>query len=166
MGVCFCFHLIYGKAQILGDQALYNVHHLDLLTLPYVPSYKSLRGRGVQELSSFPDTLKAVKRMSLAVCLLEWTTHWHSEVERALCKASSAAWRVGTTDNIFLQSVRTFKDSFSSGVHTYLTLCRVWSRFRFLSSSNFLFSILASKLASSEATLLSRSLVFWTCACV
>lgn len=45
---------------------------------------------------------------------------------------------------------------------TDLTLCSVWSLFRFLSSSCFFFSILASKLASSETTLLSMSLVFST----
>lgn len=61
-------------------------------------------------------------------------------------------------------SPRSWSSVFS--FHIYLTLCRVWRRFRFLSSSNFLFSILASKLASSEATLLSRSFVFWTCTCI
>lgn len=45
---------------------------------------------------------------------------------------------------------------------TYLTLCSVWSLFRFLSSSCFFFSILLSRLVSSETTLASMSLVFST----
>lgn len=42
---------------------------------------------------------------------------------------------------------------------THRTLCRVCKRFWFLSKSCFFFSILASRLASSDDTLLSRSLV-------
>ncbi len=45
---------------------------------------------------------------------------------------------------------------------TDLTLCSVCSLFRFLSSSCFFFSILLSRLVSSETTLLSMSLVFST----
>lgn len=45
---------------------------------------------------------------------------------------------------------------------TDLTLCSVWSLFRYLSSSCFFFSILLSRLVSSETTLLSMSLVFST----
>lgn len=54
----------------------------------------------------------------------------------------------------------------SGTVTSDLTLCNVCNRFWFLSSSCFLFSILASRLVSSDATLFSTSLVFsslsWT----
>ena len=49
--------------------------------------------------------------------------------------------------------------AFSVRLWTDLTLCSVWSLFRFLSSSCFFFSILASRLVSSETTLLSMSFV-------
>lgn len=59
----------------------------------------------VQELSSFPDILKAAKRMNLVVCLFEQANQVHSAVQIALFKASFTAWRVNITENTFSQSV-------------------------------------------------------------
>lgn len=71
--------------------------------------------------------------------------------------------RLRKNNNLFVQVL--FKDLFlveERKLHTHLTLCRVWSLFRFLSNSCFFFSILPSRVASSETTLFSMSLVLST----
>lgn len=71
--------------------------------------------------------------------------------------------RLRKNNNLFVKVL--FKDLFlveERKLHTYLTLCRVWSLFRFLSNSCFFFSILPSRVASSETTLFSMSLVLST----
>lgn len=108
MGVCFCFHLIYGKSQIWGARPCITFAiWIYLLCLAFQEAIKARRE--VQQLSSFPDILKAVKRMSLAVCLLK--THIHSAAETSLCRAFPTAWKVNTTDDIFPQSALTCRDS-------------------------------------------------------
>lgn len=150
-----CFNFIYDK--ILEGHAQYYYHHLDLLSL--IPrNHKNFTEAA--EFSYAADILEAAQRVSQYSGLLlgqaEEKCDMGSLGVTLLFDASTA-----TGAYILSTLFPPFTDSCCS---LYLTLCRVCSRFRFLSSSNFLFSILASKLASSEATLLSRSLVFCTCA--
>lgn len=140
----------------LGSQALYNnFHHLDLLTLPCIPRSQKATSRGsrIKQFSRHIKSSQQTEPNSVLVGTRDTRTFCSRGILRPERLTPLAARSLG------LLTPRGSPPLVPS-VHTYLTLCRVCSRFRFLSSSNFLFSILASKLASSEATLLSRSFVF------